>query len=788
MSAPELPQYPGSDPQPPGRALAERQAGVPMPAPSRESPAFEEEPEGEGLNLRELWQVILKRRWTIVIFTGIVVAAVVTATYLKTPIYRANLTLQIDREDVRVFENQQMGSVESQNNGLSYDYYQTQYELLKSRSLALRVVNQMGLADRRADASPPSLGAQIKDWLAGWLPETGDAKAVSGQQQDAQSSPAAETARVEGAIGALLGGLTVEPVRNSRLVILRYDSPDPKLAAAILNTLAKTYINLNLERRFDASTYARNFLQERLQQVKAKLEESERELVEFSRREQIFTVGDKESIVGQNLEATNAALGDAEKRRITAEAVYRQMLGTRGQGLSQMLDSKIIQDLKQTKAKLEAQYQDNLSIYKPAYPTMVQLRNQIGQIDSMIDLEIGNIRAAITANYEAAKAEEVLLRANLDRLKQEVLALQGRSIQFNILRREADTNRELYDGLLQRFKEVGVAAGIGTNNISVVDEAKAPGAPYTPNLRKNALLALILGLLGGIGLAFLFEHLDDTFRKPEDLEKLLGLPVLGVIPMTRQERGDDRPIALIGHDDSRSAFAEAYRSVRTALQFSTASGVPRLLTVTSAMVGEGKSTTAISLAIQFAQAGKRTLLVEADLRKPSIHKALKLDNQTGLTNYLAGGEVHPADITRPTLIANLFAIPSGPLPPNPAELLSSGRMVALLTLATEKFDQVVLDSPPLLGLADALIIGNLCEGTLLTVEMGSTPRGYVQGAFKRLRGARVHVLGTILTKLEARPGAYGYYRSYYYYYHTDYYGETAPDAKKLSVEGMKAGA
>lgn len=256
--------------------------------------------------------------------------------------------------------------------------------------------------------------------------------------------------------------------------------------------------------------------------------------------------------------------------------------------------------------------------------------------------------------------------------------------------------------------------------------------------------------------------------------------MLGVIPKTRQERDDGRSIALVGHDDPRSAFAEAYRSVRTALQFSTASGVPRLLTVTSAMTGEGKTTTALSLAIQFAQAGKRTLLIEADLRKPSLHRALNLDNQVGLTNYLAGGGAQPVDIAKPTHIPNLFAIPSGPLPPNPAELLSSARMVELLSLAAGKFDQVILDSPPLLGTADAVITGNLCEGTLLTVEMGSTPRGYAQGALKRLRGGRVHVLGAILTKLEARAGAYGYYRSYYYYYHTGYYGEAAaPDAKKL---------
>ena len=773
MNAPEFPRHPDSDQPPPGRALTEHAAGVPLPPPPREPQAFEEEPEGEGLNLRELWQVIVKRRWTILLFTGIVVAAVVTATYLKTPIYRASLSLQIDRESVRVFDSKQ-GAVDTETFSSDYLYYQTQYELLKSRSLALRLVNQLGLANRPAEVPlpPHSLVAQVKEWLAGWLPKTSAADA-------AKPEPPSETARVDAVVSGFLGGLTVDPVNNSRLVKLYYDSPDPKLAANILNTLATSYINLNLERRFDASTYARNFLQERLQQVKAKLEESERELIRFSGREQIINVDDTQNIVVQNLTAANAALGEAEKRRINTEALYRQMLGTRGQGLSQMLDSKIIQDLKQTKVKLEGQYQENLSIYKPAYPAMVQLRSQIGQMDALIAQEIGNIRAAITANYEAAKAEETLLRANLDQLKQQVLSLQNRSIQFNILRREVDTNRQLYEGLLQRFKEVGLAAGIGANNISIVDEAKAPTSPNTPNLRKNAWMALILGLLGGIGLAFLFEHLDDTYRRPEELEKRLGLAVLGVIPMTRQERGDNRPIALVGHEDPRSAFAEAYRSVRTALQFSTPSGVPRLLTVTSAMVGEGKSTTALSLAIQFAQAGRKTLLIEADLRKPSIHRTLNIDNQTGLTHYLAGGDAQPVDITKPTHIGNLFAIPAGPLPPNPAELLSSARMVELLALAAEKFDQVVLDSPPLLGLADALIIGNLCEGTLLTVEMGSTPRGYVQGALKRLRGARVHVLGAILTKLEARPGAYGYYRSYYYYYHTSYYGGDAPDARKL---------
>ncbi|MDS4058815.1 MAG: polysaccharide biosynthesis tyrosine autokinase [Candidatus Contendobacter sp.] len=772
MITPELAKPANPEPRPPGQSLAEHPASVLTPVSAIQSPVIEEEPEGDGLNLRELWQVLVKRRWTIIILALIVVIAVVTATFLMTPIYRANLTLQIDREDIKILTTGEVAPEERWWG--SQDYFQTQYELLKSRSLALRVVNQLGMADLPPPS--PSPLAKFKTWLVGWLPKTSEAKDPE--------KPVSESDRLEGVVSGFLGGLTVEPVHNSRLVKLYYDSPNPQQAAAILNTLVKNFINVNMERRFEASTYARNFLQERLQQVKAKLEESEREMITFARQQQIISVGpdNNQTIVSQNLATTVVALAEAEKKRFDAEAVYRQMLATRGQGLSQVLNSTTIQTLKESKAKLEIQYQDNLNIYKPAYPAMVQLRNQISQLDALINQEIGNIRAAITAEYEAAKAIESLLRNQLEQSKQDLLALQDRSIRLNILRREVDTNRQLYDGLLQRFKEVGVAAGVGTNNISVVDEAKVPRWPYKPNLRLNALLALVLGLLGGIGLAFLFEHLDDTFRRPEELEKLLGLPVLGVIPKSPPTRGETRSIALVGHDDPRSVFAEAYRSVRTALQFSTASGVPRLLTVTSAMSGEGKTTTALSLAIQFAQAGKRTLLIEADLRKPSLHRALNLDNQVGLTNYLAGGGAQPVDIAKPTHIPNLFAVPSGPLPPNPAELLSSARMVELLSLAAGKFDQVILDSPPLLGLADALIIGHLCEGTLLTVEMGVTPRGYAQGALKRLRGGRVHVLGAILTKLEARAGAYGYYRSYYYYYHTGYYGEAAaPDAKKLPV-------
>ncbi len=711
----------------------------------------------EGINLLELWRVLVKRKWTIITFFSIVVVAVITATFLQTPVYRSTLTMQIEREAPKVLDFQTGGEGSSAG---AWEFYQTQYELLKSRSLAERVVERLNLV-----VSPNK-----EDSLRGRF------KAMLGEDESASATPVAAAPRLMPP-GALLAGLTVEPVRDSRLVRLHYDSSDPDLTARILNAWAEVFIGLNLERRLEASSYAREFLQEQLRQVKAKLEDSERELVDFARKEQIVNVDD-EMINHHSLQEVATALAQAEQDRITAEVLYRQMQRAGGQGLTRVLESELIAQLKQTKAALEAAYQENLKVYKPGYPKMVSLASQIDEVQASIDTEVQNIRFAVQADYDAARQQELALREKLEALKTDVMDVQDRSIQYNILKREVDTNRQLYDGLLQEFKEVGVAGGVGTNNVSVVDKAMVPRFPFKPNLLKNAVLAVFLGLLGGIGLAFLFEHLDDSLKMPYDVERHLTIPVLGLVPHERQGRrreGDDAPIALLSQHDPRSGFAEAYRSVRTALQFATSEGVPKVLTVTSAAPGEGKTTTALSLAIQFAQAGRRVLLVDADLRNPSLHRNLTLDNSLGLTNYLTG-EATPSEVSKPTTIANLFVIPSGHLPPNPAELIAGAKMVSLVSLAMEKFDQVILDCPPVLGLADALILGNLSSGTILVVESGGTRRGNAQGALKRLRTANTHVVGGVLTKLKADSGSYGYYQSYYYYY-----GDNSSSRKRLAA-------
>ena len=427
-------------------------------------------------------------------------------------------------------------------------------------------------------------------------------------------------------------------------------------------------------------------------------------------------------------------------------------------GLASVLESPIIQTLQGTRAQLQADYQDKLSVYKPAFPEMQQLKAQIEELDKQINAEVANIKASIRAGYQAALQQETLLKDQVNTLKDEVLDLQSRSIQYNILKREVDTNRQQYDALLQRYKDVGIAGGVGTNNISIVDRAEVPVGKHKPRLALNLAVGLLLGLFGGVLLAFVFEHLDDTLKSPEDVEKQLGMSVLGVIPLLKAPMTPTRAL-----EDPRSAFAEAYRSVRTALQFSTDTGVPRCLLVTSATPAEGKSTTALTLAKNFAQLGKRVLIIDADLRNPSLHRTLGKNNELGLSNYLAGAS-KATEVIQATETPGLMYMPTGPLPPNPAELLMGPKMVSLVSIASEKFDQVIIDGPPVMGLADAPILANLAHGTLLVVEAGETRIGVAKNALKRLYAARAHVIGALLTKFSAKHAGYGYgYGGYNYY-------------------------
>lgn len=711
------------------------------------------------LDLAVYWRLALKYRFLIIgCFVGALIVGA-TLTLLMTPVYTAQATLQIDREAARVLDTEDVAPRENMMQG--EEFFQTQYGLLRSRSLAERVIESLGLAS--SNEALQAMGVEP--------PEAGETAGVQASRRKAA------------ALRALQANLSVSPVRGSRLVAIGYDNPDPVVAARIANGFAENFIQSNLDRKFESSSYARKFLEERIAQTKERLESAERQLVAYAANQQIVNVGEPsegegaggatESLASHNLAALNSALAETRAERVAAEERWRSARTSALMTLPEVLQNPSIQRLTEQRAVLEAEYQQKLSIYQPDYPEMVRLRAQIEEADGQIQVIATNIRSSIQSQYEIAANQERSLQAQVNGLTGEVLDLRDRSIQYNILQRELDTTRTLYEGLLQRYKEVGVTGGVAANNISIVDLATPPREPSKPNMMLNMALAALLGLGLGVLAALVLEALDETVASPDDVEKKLGVPVLGVVPLL--EKGQSTSDALA---DIRSGFSEAYYSLRTALQFSTPEGAPSSLLVTSARPAEGKSTTAYAVALNLARVGKRVLLVDGDLRNPSMHRMVGVENERGMSNLLSGS----ADLTvaQRTRHENLFFIPCGPLPPNPAELWGGDRLRQFLAETRNNFDHVVFDGPPVLGFADAPMLASAVNGVLFVLESRGTRRGQARGALRRIQVGRAHLLGAVLTKFNAKSTSYGGY-DYAYDYH--YGAEPEREVGKKGARG-----
>jgi len=664
-------------------------------------------------------------------------------TLLMTPIYTAQATLQINRESDRVFNADEVAPRESMTQG--EEFFQTQYGLLRSRSLAERVIENLGLAT--SDETLEALGVEPP-------PATGSAATKASRRRAA-------------ALGAVQAGLSVSPVRGSRLVAVGFDNPNPVVSARIANGFAENFIQANLDRKFESSAYAREFLEERIAQTKERLESAELQLVAYAANQQIINItepgtgdanlGSTQSLTSNNLVAINGALAQARTARVAAEERWRSARTSALMTLPDVLQNPTIQRLSELRAVLSSTYQQKLSVYQPDFPEMVQLKAQIDEADGQIESLANNIRRSIQSQYEIAASQERSLQSQVTTLTGDVLDLRDRSIQYNILQRELDTTRTLYDGLLQRYKEVSVTGGVTANNISIVDRALPPGIPSKPNLLLNLALAMFLGLGLGVVAAFVLEALDETLATPDDAESKLGLGVLGVIPLL--ERGQTTTEALA---DLRSGFSEAYYSLRTALQFSTPDGAPSILLITSARPAEGKSTTAYAIALNLARVGRRVLLVDGDLRNPSMHRVVGVENERGMSNLLSGS-ADLASVVQPTSLENMLFIPCGPLPPNPAELWGGDRLSKVLVEARNSFDHVVIDGPPVLGFADSPLLASAVGGVVFVVESRGTRRGQARGALRRLKVGRAHLLGLVLSKFNAKSTSYGGYDYAYDY-------------------------
>jgi polysaccharide biosynthesis transport protein len=713
--------------------------------------------------------VLRKHQWLITFFLLAIVSIVTIATFRMQPVYEATARVEIDRENANAIhftDSEQYDMYEDLDN-----YITTQSKILTSETLAMLTVKSMGL-----DRLPQFGGDPTKPLKA---PVPGSDVSL----------------RRPRALGAFLGSLSVKRVPSSRLLDVTFEATDPALAARVVNAHLNNFIEQNFRSRFEAATQASNWLAGQLNEMKIKVENAEDARLAYERNNQIWTIDEKNDISTQKLADLNKQLTDAQADRINKEAVYQLAQSGNYDAIAAVRDSQVIQDILKQQTALTAQYADAVNQYGPKFPKVVRIQAQLKDLDQLITREKLNIGNQVEADYRGSRQRELLLQQALDQQKQETNQTAEKLVQYNILNREAEANKQLYDGMLQKLKEAGISAGLRSSNIRIVDPALIPNGPSRPNKTRNIFLSILVGLIGGVGLALLREYLDNTVKTPDDIERLARLPSLAVVPALSNSTGKrsgrfskllKTPVVaakegraeLIAHNMPQSQMSEAFRALRTSLLLSQADHPPQVILMTSALPREGKTTAAVNLAVTLAQLGDKTLLVDADLRKPGINRALSLvdGKHAGLSSYLAG--VSSLDlITVPhPAITNLAAIPTGPIPPNPADLLSSRRLTELIAELRGRYKFVVIDSPPIMAATDAVILSVLVDGVLMVVRSGETPKEAFTRTRDLLAGVKCHMLGVVLNAVDSSSPDY-YYSYRYYPYSYGGYGREE-DSKK----------
>ena len=707
--------------------------------------------EGTSWNLRplllQMWQSIMRWRWLIVGIVTVVLALALIGTLLKAPVYTAKAQIEISREQKNITS---VEGLEAAGQGRDLEFYETQYALLKAQSLAERIVKKLELANSATFFE--AYGQKLYEADSG--NKALDEKDVSEERQ-------------RRAVQLLLDNVEISPIRLSRLVDIKLQSRSPELSAKIANIWVQEFIGLSMDRQFASTADARKFLEERLGVLKTRLEQSERDVVTFASSRDIVTLdtvrdGDgrtftQRTLASADLEALNQALATAKADRVTAQS----RAGGSSDNSTEALNNPALTQLRASRAQVAAEYAKLMVRFEPNYPEALTLKQQMAALDSAIARETSRIGGSRQQAYQEAVAREQELSAKVNALKSELDRQRQDSIQYNIYQREADTNRQLYDALLQRYKEIGVAGTVGVSNISIVDFAEVPRKPSSPNLLLNMVIAFLLGLGLAAATVFALEQVDEGIRNPEDVRNHLNLPLLGNSPKV----DDHNPIDDLG--DAKSALYEAMFSLRSVLAFSTSHGFPKSLVVTSTQASEGKSTTALALAFVVARTGKSVVLVDADLRSPSQHANLAIDNKFGLANALAG-EGPAVSYARHIELGKFSALTTGPAVPNPAELFSTDRLREIVTSLGETYDHVIVDAPPVLGLADAPLIGTAAEGMVFVIEAERTSRRAARTAIQRLQTVGNRVLGVVVTKIDLKRHNYGYGYGYGYGYSYGY--------------------
>ena len=736
--------------------------------------------------LRDYWLIVKRHRWLIVSCALVVFIGAALYTFTRTPLYTSETTLLIERKAPQFLKLQDArGDADDYNQ----EFYKTQYEILKSRALAERVVRDEALEAHPAfGGGKNTLGA--KEGLVSGLWQ--QLKTVVKESMPARPAAPPDVREAIPLSTQLAVGyqsmLEVRPVAGTSLVVIKITTPDAALSARLANAHAASYVRYGNDLRSQTNSDAGEFLQQKLTELKERVEQSEAALNSYRKEKGIISVDDKSNVIIERLLDLNKGLTAAEGERIAWEALVRAARGRNPEEVPSVRSSTAISSLKAELAKLEGEHASLAKEFKSGYPPLDVVKTRLDETRRRLSGEIDREIKSIEAGYAAASNKEANMRAAMDEQKRTTLSLKDSAVQYAILAREVDTNKQLYDGVLSRLKEIGVAAEVRSTNIHVMGNAIPPGFPSYPDKRRTMMLGLLLGLAAGMGLAFLREQLDNTLKTPEEAERYLHLPNLGMVPdfaamngtgkgfvsrlvksaqaelplSARKEDKVSRAAVLLEHDPL-SVVSEAYRSLRSALLLSQAGGPPHVVLVTSAVRGDGKTTTLVNTAIVFAQLGIRVLIIDADLRRSSCHRQLNMDNSLGLSDLLAG-QIEPAQAIRPTPAKNLFFISGGTLPPNPAELLGSEKMHGLLQELRAEFEFIFIDTSPVLAVSDPVFLSTMVDGTLFVVG-SRTPKPLIKKARARLNITQTKLLGMLLNRVDIQKNEYsGYYQQYYTYY------------------------
>jgi len=760
---------------------------------------MEKEEKLKEIDLLDYWRVIVRRKWVGITFAGAIILVTAIFSFVATPQYKATATLLIEEESSRILTIDEATGYEPR---VVQDLraYNTQLRLLKSKSLAERVARKLNLLSR------PEFGAGQKpktSLMAGlkyvftfkWLKSK--KSQVEGSDLLLPESPYSLLAN------SLRNAIEVSPVKDTKLVEVSFTFLSPTLATEIINAFAEEFVKFSIEKRYSSTQQASDFLTETIANLRDDLAAKERELQRYGQEKDIVFLSETESATVSTFASLSAARDQAMLERIRAEAEYRELTNLEGESLPQLISDPAVQQLKTEFTTLRAEYEEKSRLLKPEHPEMVRIRARLDSLRT----EINKAAEAAEAKVRAAQQNEATITAQLNRQKAEVARMKNNAILYNSIKSEVESKRRLLNTLLERQSETQLSAqlrGLNASNITIIDRAEVPKKPVSPDKKNNLLMALLIGIFGGIGLCFLFDYLDDTIKGPEDVEKLAALPSLGVIPYLPPEGiskskkygaylkhkyayGRENPekehtlpevkeIELINHLHPTLPLAEDYRTVRTSILLSSAERRPKSIVFTSPLIQEGKTATTVNVAISFAQLEERVLLIETDLRKPRLHRLFKVRNIDGLTGFLTG-KIALKDIVNKTFVENVWLIPSGPVPPNPAELLNSRKMKDLVEEVSHIFDIVLMDSPPILAVIDPVIIASLADGVIMIVRSGKTRRKPFLAAVEELRRARANILGVVFNAADlSKEGAY--YSKYYRYYKYKAYGPEETEAQR----------